>query len=391
MAGTHLRFAASKAATWVNCIGALPLQAVTGTPDGPPSEAAASGTCSHYIAHQVLIGAPIASFLGTWQEHDGFRFKIDQERLDRVQQYVDYVRALPGDKEYEVALSLMDDVGGTADCLSAAVDELHIVDFKDGHGFVEANTEQLLVYLIAARNLYSALYGDFLKYTAHIVQPKVGKPRSVTYTNEDLDAFEAKVYAAANAARACLEHPGTNLTDLLTPGDKQCKWCPMRGSCPARAAMVAAKFPDMTQQALKPHQLTELELADWLDRRPAIEAFFNDIAAQALHRAQLGAPIPRYKLAEGRQGNRAWDNIEIVEGVLNKELAGDAYERKLIGPAPAEKKLKAKNPEAWAKLLTHIVRSPGQPTLVPEGDFRPPMVANMPEFENIDITQLIGV
>lgn len=135
-------------------------------------------------------------------------------------------------------------------------------------------------------------------------------------------------------------------------------------------------FPDVSATGAA---LTDAELGDLLKKEAEITGAFAAWRAEALMRARMGTRIPGWKLAIGRQGNRAWTDLPLVERTLNAALAGDAYERKLISPTVAEKRLK-KLPEVWTGLQLNITRPEGQPTLVPEADGRAALVADAPEF-----------
>lgn len=388
----HAQFAPSKAATWSRCHGALALAQREGVKDDPPSEYAASGTLTHAIAAELLqpTGQQPKHMEGTSHTVDGFTFTIDADRMARAASYALYVeRESAGNLLFvEVPLRLNDLIWGTGDAIVAKLVELelHAHDLKDGVGAVYAeDNDQLITYLCAARREYSFL-ASFQKFVGWIHQPKLDYVGRVEYTAAELDEHERRLLHAADRGKILMSETPNKIRSALTPGDKQCKWCPMRGSCPARSQAIADTFPDLSQDTLR---ISAAERGALLAQWGPIKDFFDALFASALNAAKLGEATPGWKLAVGRQGNRAWANKQLAEAVLNRELAGDAYDRTLISPTTAEKKLKAR-PDVWTEVQSNIHRAEGTPTLVPEADMRPALPA-MSEFGVVaDASSLLG-
>ena len=88
-----------------------------------------------------------------------------------------------------------------------------------------------------------------------------------------------------------------------------------------------------------------------------------------------GGTIPGYKLVQGREGMRKWDNEKAVEKLLKAwKIPADArYKKKLISPADAGKMYKAHcfTEEQWAELCGAVTRSPGKIEMVADNDPRP--------------------
>lgn len=388
MSVTHAVFAPSKSDTWANCAGALAL--AKDLPAEPPSIYAASGTLTHQIGHMMLLGEGNYPGLYATVEVDGFKFTIDEERLARARAYADAVKARGGVQFYEVGLKLkpvygFDQDDGHADAVVALVEErrLEVHDLKDGVTPVEPDTNQCIIYAGAAMFQYAFL-AEWQEIAVYIHQPKVRpEPAAKVFTRAELWKELARIGTAAQRAERMLN--GMEPLEF-NPGEKQCRWCPARGVCCARADSFNSQFMGDLPNAMitATHTLTDADLASLLNKRAAIEAAFEQWAAEALNRARLGGTIPGWKIAQGRAGNRKWRDEQFAERVLNAALAGNAYKRTLIGPPEAEKQLKKARPDIWSELSSNVERPEGQLTLVPEADFRPAVAVNIPEFANLD-------
>lgn len=409
MAGSHATlFQPSKATIWTNCLGALALTRAADLPEEPSKVHSASGTCTHSIAERIANGGTPPA-VGTKETHDSFEFVIDQDRIDRAQKYVDAVLARGGMQFYEVKLDLapvilVPEQFGTGDAIVVKMDEcaLEAHDLKDGNGIVIATTEQLVVYLLAAWREFAYLC-DFQIFRAFIHQPKVNWFSEHTYTRAEMEAFELKYRRAASRGQDLIGQSPAKIRAALTAGEHCDKgWCRMRGNCPAYLNRGVESIPDPVDSAT----VTDAELARIMALEATTTALFATVRGEALARAKLAghSTVPGWKLTTGREGNRAWKiggdgkkanpafagNEEKIGEILYDALLAEAYERSLISPTTAQKKLK-KEPATWAALQEYIGRSEGQLTLVPEADSRPQISLDVPEFEIVDSAlDLIG-
>ena len=163
---------------------------------------------------------------------------------------------------------------------------LEVHDLKDGVGVVEPTTRQLVCYAGAALFQYDYLCA-WQDIEVYIHQPKVrAEPVSRRFTRAELLSEMSKLADAAQKANRMLL--GLQPPEF-TPGDKQCKWCPARGSCAARSQAIAAQFPIVQTS----YTLSDIELAELLNRRARIEDAFSAWAQEALTRARLGSPDSR--------------------------------------------------------------------------------------------------
>jgi hypothetical protein len=385
MAGAHALLSPSKAHRDVRCLGAL--AACKSLPPQPPSRFAAEGTAYHEVAAKCLeSGADCESFVGQTIEADGFKFVIDEDNARYAQVYVDAIRRRQGEKLYEVKLDTSEVVGvpgqsGTGDAITLDYENLtiYVDDLKFGRGvqvYAEGN-EQLIEYGAAALFMF-----DMLAPWAHVVvgihQPRIGHrdehKMTVMEVGEWILTHRPKLQEAYR-----LYDSGTpaEIRAALTPSEKACQWCPLAGSCPARANSMAAQFSTQPDTALS---LTDTELAAMRARVDDIEAWCASIKTEALSRALNGAQLPGWKIVEGRKGNRDWDEgkLPVIEEWLKQTVGDEAYKPKEIqSPAKIDTLLnKKKHAQAkermqlWENLQDAITQAPAGKSLVRVEDAR---------------------
>ncbi len=165
-------------------------------------------------------------------------------------------------------------------------------------------------------------------------------------------------------------------------GEKQCRFCRAKASCQAlkdvTEAAIMSDFDDLDNM-LKANTLTDEEMRAALDAKPMIESWLSAIEKLAKARLEEGGGFVGYKLVEGRS-NRRW----ISEGQASEELVNllgeeDAYTKKLVSPAQAEKLLGKKRVSEIADI---VVKSSGAPTLAPETDKRPAINLTVDDFND---------
>lgn len=381
MSGVHARLSPSGADGWMNCS--------RWTSDSKGSTYARRGTAMHAIAAEVLgRGTTAAEWLGKTIEADGETFLVDDEMVDIVSVYVDYIRGFEFThaRAVEVAVPIDHINGepgstGTADCILTADDgsELVVVDLKTGRGVeVEAvGSLQGLHYASGAlRLLKKETMQRPLPKTIRIVmvQPPVSRtPSEWEIKVEDVLAFEQR-------ARAAAERHGTG---DATPGDKQCRWCSSKATCQVLATHVqgalGVQFEDLTtddksrKDEIVERLVEQADISVALAAVGLIEDWCSAIRAEAERRLHQGVAVPGYKLVAGKRGVRSWSDDAAAEEMLRKKLrlkVTEAYDLKLISPASAEKLFKSK-PKHWARLLPLISQTEGKPTVAPMSDKRP--------------------
>jgi hypothetical protein len=363
------------------CHGSVALEAPF--PDSS-SEFAAEGTLAHEVASECLIsGADPALIIGKPATVDGFDFTIDQNMVDHVKDYMKLVREYAEGGELLVErrvgighLTGEEGAGGTSDAIIIKGTEIIIVDLKYGMGVrVDANDNpQLLIYALGALNEYDIL-ADFDTVTMVIHQPRLNHVSEYSISVEQLLAFGDEVRKSANMVR------GDNAA--LVPGEKQCRFCKAKASCPALSAEVSeavggvadlSDFADLVAQEITP-DTSDNYLPVAMSKVELVEQWCKAIRAETERRLLAGQPVTGYKLVAGRTGNRDWKDAAAVEDMMKKTFRmrdDQVYDQKLISPTKAEKVFK-ENPKRWANLQEQIVRGEGKPSVAPATDKRPAM------------------
>lgn len=421
MTAAHSLWAASKFESIMLCPGKIVLEA-----DKPNSSSkyAAEGTA----AHQVLTWAlqedrPATAYIGRVIEADGFVFEVDDDMAGHVQVCVDYVQDLTGDEgivfadirvNYSQYLDTPEvEAWGTADVIVARGSELIVVDFKYGMG-VEVSAErnpQMALYGLGALQQFHGVVADFDRVRLAISQPRIkSAPSEYDMTVEELEAWGRSTARSAvvscKTAQGLTAHPQFNNT-FLRPGEKQCKFCKAKATCPALRSEVADIAGNGVEhfnkldpaspeefEAIDPVMPTDATSANWLavclNRVDMIEDWCKAVRAEVERRLLAGDGVPGYKLVQGKRGARSWVDAKAAEETLKsmRIKIEDMYDFKLISPTSAEKLAKAEviGKRQWPKLQGLITQSEGKPHVAPVSDSRPALTVTPVVDDFTDVT-----
>lgn len=233
----HASLGPSSAARWTACPGSVARSAGYHSPD---SEASRRGTRGHALAEAALRfyfeGADFGDAVEQW--HREYPDAEDFVELCGVaDEYVAVVRDLVRDlgegtrvliEERVVVPGTEEHVWGTADCIvvNTRLGVLHVCDYKAGKGVrVEARDNlQLRLYALGALNAIGPDADKVDGVWLHIVQPAFDGELVDSMTTSDLRVFQGWVSAKVEAA--------LDPAAPVRPGEAQCRWCPVRDSCP---------------------------------------------------------------------------------------------------------------------------------------------------------------
>jgi hypothetical protein len=389
----HSKWSASGFEQKMLCPGSHLLQA--GAPDNT-SVYAAEGTAAHQVLTWALqYNTQASAFIGRYIDvAPAYTIEVTAEMAEHVQVCVDYCRDACGewgvmlvDQRVNYARFLgvpADDAWGTADVILLLGEEIIVVDFKYGQGVAveAANNPQMSLYALGALDGYS-MAGDFLRARLVISQPRVRRAPSEWDTPVEALIEWADTHASRTVADCITAAFGGNVEEFLNPGEKQCKFCRAKATCPALREEVAFTFAE--RQPASPDEFRNLEPAhetdaDWisaaLDKVDMIEDWCKAIRAEAEKRLLAGDEVPGYKLVAGKRGARQWIDSAAVEEYLRKTLRltiEQAYDLKLISPTSAEKLKKSGviGDRQWTKIQELITQSTGKPHVAPVTDSRP--------------------
>ena len=389
---THSPIGASSMYRWAECPGSVALS------EGIVSESSAyaeEGTEAHELAATWLKGT------GKTPECD------DDEMLDNVRMYVDYVFGLLGSRcklFVEHGFDLSDVYPGAYGTNDAAVYDgvnkiLHVIDLKYGAGiYVSArNNPQLRYYALGALLELQKEGHEVETVVMTIVQPRCttieGAARSETIDAIDLMEFAADLVMYAKRTA----EPNAP----LKAGD-HCRFCPAIIKCPevqnVKQLVAKSEFAKTTpaEGSVPPDALAKA-----LKAIPILEALVKRIDAYAYQEARAGRSVPGYKLVEKR-ANRKWINETEVSLFLGGLKVGDddIFEpKKVRTPAQMEKKL----PSHYSMLEKFVTKESSGLVLVPIEDKRPAFKPDAKkEFATalpapvdgqitVDVSELMGV
>jgi len=395
-ARAHARRPPSAASRWLHCAGSVNFIDELDE-DGEGGMVAAHGTILHSFCEDALRdGRPSYDYVGETREHEGFTLELTDELADMMQAGLDYIDDLPGKLyiEHQVRLDKwMPGDFGTLDVGIIGKRRITIFDWKWGFLPVSAvENEQLMIYALGFWYYIARHLTDVEDFRLIIWQPRApGGGGEWDVSLAQLLKFAERLKIAAEAT--------VDPDAPRTPGTKQCMYCPgakMR-QCPEydafNLALVIQDFDELDERmelGVGPRlprsvQLTPERRSYILEHRPMFEKWFERLHADALDDALRGDRTPGLKAVYGRNPARKWkgeDPENSPVGIsLKKALGEEAFTRKLLSPAQAEKALPGK---LFAKLGEHIDKGQPKPTLVSEHDARPAIAPLHDLFDDLD-------
>lgn len=353
---------------------------------------ALEGTAAHAVAEACEKLGVRAEHFFEWTVRvgkDGAVTDIvcDQEMVDGVNAFLDYVDDLPGESLAEDIVHYDEWVPegfGTLDRANLDGRTAHIVDFKYGKGVqvYATDNEQLKLYALGLIESYGWMYPDLQEFVLHIHQPRLDHVDRWSIERADLLKWAEEVVAPA-----ALRASGAN-AEFKAGG--WCQFCKLKATCRIRAesvfTTVVGEFEDLdAAAAASPSPIATLsndQLAIILANIDNVVRWCSDIKSHAAAELAGGRTVGDWKLVEGRS-SRGWkDEVETAEALATAGVKkADLYTYKLIG-VPAAEKILGKKHEVFKTL---VVKPKGNPTLAPASDKRSALSpAALAEFEDLD-------
>jgi len=253
---------------------------------------------------------------------------ITEQNAEFAQLHLDTIKRLETDlgrvlvEQHGTVLDTMQiQLSGTCDVVGYSVKDsiIEIVDLKTGRNYVDADSAQLKIYALA---MMKAL-GDFQTIRLTIVQPQVGVNRTHEMSLYDLLQWrDNELMTAINNIATMNAYP--------TPSKDACKYCPAKLHCPA----LREKAYELPLAPTK--ELSDTEIATWLEQGELVEAFYEELKKVATKRLEDGAVVPGWNLVPKRAIRKWKADIDISD--LPIETA-KLYKSEPITPAQAEKLL----------------------------------------------------
>lgn len=454
----HAFLSPSGAPAWLRCHAKVWRE--KGLPD-LSSDAANEGTAAHWLLQtSILSGSkPITRLgqrIGVDEDGDAFwndgpvaahyTIQVDHDMVNAVQKTLDWISVVQHEQIYpERSYSIQHITGeegaeGTVDIVQTHGRYLIITDLKYGRGvqvFAEDN-EQLLIYAAAALDELDVL--EEIEYIVlRIAQPRLDHFDEWFITRTELKERIREIRYVAEQVLG-----GEESTLHATPGDKQCKFCRAKSTCPehrdsvlqtvtfepvvdlkkgemaisvieaekviAQAYGVAVKnvthegsnfiikkpsiVPQVEAATERIAGETDEQLATVMDAADMIEGFVKAVRAEVERRLFAGTfSDQRYKLVEGKKGARQWiDETDAEKAMKAMRLKVDQmYDMKVKSPTQIEKVIKDANPRKWAKLQDQITQGGGKPSVAPASDKRPAlsMTVVFEPVENVEFIEAV--
>lgn len=374
----HALLSASSAHRWLACTPSARLEQQE---EGECTVYAEEGTEAHELAeimlNHIYYGTP-------WRKYDEFRKRSKywtKEFEEYVEDYVRYIKNITDEleqnnKKYHIYIELRVNFSnfvpqgfGTADCLIVTEKDLHVLDLKFGQGVpvTAKGNPQMRLYALGTLNLFPNT--ENIKMT--ICQPRLDNFDTDTISKADL--LNWALYEVKPKADAAVRGEGT-----LVAGEKQCKFCKLRGKCKARAdfqlktaqeEFAAIEIVDERPQIAK--YMTPEQMADILEIAPLFIDWFKDVQKYAYEQALKGMHIEGFKLVEGKSNRIISDPDGLYSALQNMGYKDDdIFEpRKMKGISKIEALVGRK---LFNEVLSdYVIKPQGAPTLVPLSDKRP--------------------
>lgn len=410
---SHSKYSASGFEAAMLCPGKPVME--SGKPDNSNAYSR-EGTAAHQLLEWCLKDTKqAAAFAGRVIEVEGDKIVVDDDMVDHIQWTIDTVydyaagnMVIPETRvNYAEAIGVGEADGwGTADVIIARDDELVVMDLKYGRGVevIAERNPQMMLYGLGALAQCDGIMGDFKRMRLVVLQPRTNRKPS----EWDCSVDELRGWAATEAWDAVEQRQQAAATSpvnesFLRPGEKQCKFCKAKATCPALRDAVhdivydeTAASPDEFGMVTDDHPLTPQRTdssAEWLaaclSKVDLIEDWCKAIRAEAERRLLAGESVPGFKVVQGKRGARQWTDAKAAEQMLKtfRVKLEDMYDMKLISPTSAEKLAKAETigKRQWPKLAELITQSDGKPHVAPESDPRPALDVRpaSEDFENL--------
>lgn len=395
----HARLSFSASERWLRCPASV--YASEGIADKAESPASQEGTFAHKVMEEtleawILLGDSRVITPYFPKDLDTSSWEPPEVMMGHIQKCVDYIieefENFPGNDpkihiEERVDLHYMSgrkDTWGTADVRIESDECMAVFDLKYGKGiFVEADTSQNRLYLLAGMC-------DTLRKTKGVAPWKscYGMIMQPRYPGEDGEIFRGVEFEVDELMQWMEDtvKPAMGLTDnppAPVAGEKQCRFCLAKPTCPAAVAMVSDALP------FKPHvfvdpidpELIDVEkLIAIHDNIPFINGYLKAVTQRIRNLIEARDPAmhERLKLVVSRRNtNWAVEDGDVMEALVagKGRTVKDGYipKKNFIKEAPltASQMLKLKlNPAQKARLQELVTKSEGSLTIVPWSDPR---------------------
>jgi hypothetical protein len=401
MPSKHARVGASGLHRTIPCPGSVYLcETMLEKEDG--SFFSAEGTVAHHVRESCLMfGFEPEEFLGDTIHEDGFDITVDDEMIEALAPGISWVRERDGEIVNEMQVTAGDEMPGqfgTLDVGGVSDDLIVINDLKYGAGVPVSAVDnvQLMAYALWFWENYARHHTDATDFLLVIDQPRaVGGGGEWAVTLDELLQFKEVLRESFDTIFLPEDRISENSDDWevnpnapLNAGEKQCKFCPVKGSCAELARhnleVMSLKFDDLEESIDVLGDVEHLTVADADKFTPAhrvvvalnaalIKKWVDDCSARVLADGLASLPTPGAKVVKGRATAKTWIDPAAAEWFIMENTAPSKWDQifaapKMISPTQAE----ALVPKAKHDDMEDLwVQGTGGPSLVPIGHHKP--------------------
>lgn len=383
MPGQHAVLSPSSATRWINCPASVRMSQLVKREEETESFYAREGTAAHALAeimaslHFGMLSADEAdAAVASWEREfadilasaDGVQLEMQGHAESYVALLQHFVSQTP---HAQVMLEQRLPTGvpeswGTSDTVIVSPEVVHIVDLKYGKGVQVSpvGNPQLRLYGLGALDTYGDMLGDTEAVRMTIFQPRLGYTETAEMTPAELRAWRERV--ALPAARLALSDAAP-----FGPGEAQCRFCPVAGSCkPRMEYMVAIDFAD------DPDLLTDEEIGELVPRLKDIKRWTDEVEKEALARAYTeGREIPGHKVVL-RGGRRIiTDQAHAIQVLIDAGYTAEQVADFKTKSLSSLEKLVGSRDALEQQLGKLLRRTEGKPAIVSNDDPGVPVTA----------------
>lgn len=354
----HAKLSPSGAFRWLECPGSIRLSVDIEDTSSPAAE---EGTTAHTLGEKALVkGKKTKKIKGDYPP----------EMRDYVQQYVDYVNAIPGKLQVEKRLDISMFVPGSFGTSDALVldkrnSALHVVDLKYGMNMVwPRDNPQLMLYAAGA---LMATKEKVKTVVMHICQP-----RKDHWPTHEIKAKDLLKWAKGIRPRAelCLTEDAP-----LNPSDGACRYCLAAPTCPALEKRTLEVVGGDFEALPATETLTIDQIAFILSNKKLVIDWMTKLEGHAQLMMEGGEQVPGFKLVRARSYRKY---LPKAKEALPEILGDNAWKpRELITLSAAEKLVG----KAEFENLGITVKPEGKITVAPDSDNRKAVTTTADDFQ----------
>jgi len=365
MADGHAKLAPSASSRWMQCTQSQRLIEEHNL-ESKGSKAAMEGTVAHALA-EVLTEDNSYTFIGR-SAKDALNIDsnilISSEMVRHISAYNNYVREHVRENSMvftEISAPLFYDTEskGTSDKAIITGRHCDIIDLKYGKYVVvdaEENS-QLIIYAISVIDYVEEFLDEEINTIGlHIFQPRADNYPRYDMTRAQLINWRAKVLEAIDEIE---NRPKYSV------GEKQCRFCPAKAICPARAGqnmkIVSEEFKILDEEPKKP--LTIDQMASIVAQGDEIRAWLKDMYNHLFEAAHNGTKVPNFHLKWGSQ-TRKWKDEEEAKKFLLQHFKLDDIINETLITAPGSDRLVKGKKEIKEEVEALITKTEAKLTLV---------------------------